>query len=219
MTDLEPVEDYQIMSTMTRVFIASQSPRRREILSSKFNDITILKLESPEEPRWEKNQTPDAYITHCVNFKSDYAESAFLQKVSPSQRVGHNLVVVADTVVELDNKIFGKPDSAAEATQILKALSGRKHIVKTQVCTLVFNQEGAKIDKVEFCSQSFVKFFKLKDSEIKEYIKTKEPFDKAGAYGLQDRALKFVESIEGSYLNIVGFPLEMFLHSIKKYLL
>jgi predicted house-cleaning NTP pyrophosphatase (Maf/HAM1 superfamily) len=102
------VEDYQIMSTMTRVFIASQSPRRREILSSKFNDISILKLDAPEEPRWEKNQTPDAYITHCVNFKSDYAESTFLQKVSPSQRVGHNLVVVADTVVELDNKIFGK---------------------------------------------------------------------------------------------------------------
>jgi MAF protein len=208
------------MKTMTRVILASQSPRRRDILSNKFKYLNIIDIDGAFEPRWAKGQDPDNYLAECLRYKANQVEEKLIQ--NPSQLISATssvvFAVVADTIVQLGKTVFGKPKNAKDAHFILSQLSGKTHFVKTGVSTLVLNHELKRIDHFQFVSLSEVEFKKISSTEIQSYIKTREPFDKAGAYGLQDKALKFVKSIRGSYLNIVGFPLLDFEKKIESYL-
>ena len=113
------------------------------------------------------------------------------------------IVLGADTIVVLDDKILGKPESAQEAEEMLASLSGRWHRVYTGLSLV----DASTKDYVSDFEVSRVKFKELSSSEIQNYIKTGEPMDKAGSYGIQGKGALFVEKIEGDYYNIVGLPL------------
>ena len=110
-------------------------------------------------------------------------------------------VIAADTIVVLDGRVYGKPRSAAEAADMLRALSGRTHEVYTGVCVL---RGGIELCR---CDRSLVTFRALSDTEIARYIATGEPMDKAGAYGAQGKGALFVEKIDGDFFNVMGLPL------------
>ena len=109
-------------------------------------------------------------------------------------------VVGCDTVVALENEVLGKPENRADAKRMLDALSGKTHAVYTGVCVLY----GEK--QLVFAERTDVTFFALSEEEIESYLDTEEPYDKAGAYGIQGRAALFVERITGDYNNVVGLP-------------
>jgi len=116
---------------------------------------------------------------------------------------GNTYVIGADTVVCLDGEILGKPQNIDDAKRMLRLLSGKKHSVYTGYC-VAHCKSGAIVSKYE---KTDVYFKELSDREIDAYIKTREPMDKAGAYGIQERGSLFVEKIEGDYFNVVGLPL------------
>lgn len=170
------------------VLLASKSPRRRQLLSlifdefesviSGFNESTV-KEQEPEE------------LVKCL--------SCCKAKAVPAQK--DQLVVGADTVVvSPENKVFGIPPDESAAYEMLRALSGKKHQVMTGV-TLLYHGET-----VTFCSKTDVYFRPLEETEIRAYIRSGEPFDKAGGYGIQGKAAVFVERIDGDFYNVMGLP-------------
>jgi septum formation protein len=119
-------------------------------------------------------------------------------------------VVGADTVVVFENQVFGKPDSVEEARRMLRCLSGRTHFVLTGIC--VFHGHTSQVD----CSRTAVQFNHMSAREITDYLRTGEPLDKAGAYAIQGAASRFVERVEGCYFNVVGLPVSLLYHMLKK---
>ena len=117
------------------------------------------------------------------------------------ERVADETVLGADTIVVLDDKILGKPKDREDAYNMLKALSGRVHSVFTGVCVI---ENGTSMT---FAEETQVEFLPLTDEEINRYLDTDEPYDKAGAYGIQGYASKFVRGISGDYFNVVGLPI------------
>lgn len=169
--------------------LASQSPRRRELLS-------MLGLEF-EIHTADIDETMDPSLT---------VEEAVAQVCRRKARhVGEEkpgrLVVAADTIVVVDDKKLGKPKTPAEAKAMLRLLSGREHRVMTGFCLW---QDGRWETHVEVTK---LRFRPLRDEEIEAYVATGSPMDKAGAYGIQDQAAIFVQSLEGDYYNVMGLPL------------
>jgi len=172
-----------------KVILASASPRRKEILSLIFESFDVIPADIDE---------------NCISFKDPEKAVRQLAEIKANaifQKHNHNLVIGADTVVVIKNKVLGKPKSRKDAFEMLKKLSGKKHLVIT----------GVALKCKEFCEVfaeiSEVYFSKLTDEEINFYIDTDEPYDKAGSYAIQGYAACFIEKIKGDYLNIVGFPL------------
>jgi septum formation protein len=173
-----------------KVILASESPRRRNLLSSigcKYDtyspniDESIFEGENAESV--------------CYRLSVSKAESA-------SILFSEALVIAADTLVTIDNDVFGKPCNANEARKMLKILSGREHKVITGL-TVIF--EGNTISETE---STVVWFRKLSEEDIEAYISTSEYQGKAGAYAIQGYASLFVERIEGDYFNVMGLPLQ-----------
>ena len=171
------------------LILASASPRRRELLERFGVPFAVDPATGPEEV------PPGAGPEETV-----LALSAAKARPAAARRPGA-LVLGADTVVVLDGAILGKPADEAEAFRMLSALSGREHRVLTGV-TLV--RDGTVLSGVE---ETLVRFRPLTEREIRAYIGSGEPMDKAGAYGVQGLASVFVERIEGDYFNVVGLPL------------
>lgn len=171
------------------IVLASASPRRRELLTSLGLEFDIQPAQGPEN-------TPD-----CGD-AGEAVRAIALGKARAvaAQRPG-DLVVAADTVVELGGVILGKPADEAEARAMLRALSGRTHRVYTGVAVIAQGRESVRDE------QTRVRFRALSDREIAAYTATGEPMDKAGAYAVQGRAALFIEGIEGDYFNVVGLPL------------
>ena len=171
-----------------RLILASASPRRREILSIAGYDFEVVTSNAEEI-----SEGFDAATVARINSLAK-AREVFL-------RVGGDCVVVgADTVVAGGGNILGKPKDEADAFSMLKSLSGKKHSVITGFSVVSANGEDSG-----FCSTA-VEFRELSDDEIRAYIATGEPLDKAGAYGIQEKASIFVKSIEGDFFNVVGLP-------------
>ncbi|MBP5159098.1 MAG: septum formation protein Maf [Lachnospiraceae bacterium] len=185
-----------------RVILASGSPRRREILGRIGVAFEIIKSDKEEDMT---GTDPREMVRRLSAMK---AEDVF-ERVSPGEKT---IVIGADTVVALENEILGKPKDRADAKKMLKDLSGRSHEVHTGLC-LIIKDGGTK--KLSFDVTTKVYVDELTDSEIDDYIETKEPLDKAGAYAIQGIFSKYVEKIEGSYLNVVGFPIEQIIKAIK----
>jgi len=173
------------------IILASRSPRRRDLLGLLGRTFRIV------EPTHEEQRQPGEHA-------ADYAVRNAREKarsVLPHAGPGRFLVIGADTIVVLDERILEKPRDVAHARAMLRALSGRQHEVITGLALLTPAGEQCRSVRTE------VVFRKLTDAEIETYIATGEPFDKAGAYGIQGHAAHMVTEIRGSYTNVVGLPL------------
>ncbi len=169
--------------------LASASPRRKELLSHFLSGFTIEPASGPETP--PEHAAPEEIVKAIAAAKADEVAA----------RHPEDLVIAADTIVELEGRILGKPADEADAFRMLRALSGREHRVYTGVAVRIGNTRLCEAE----CTRVF--FRELTDREIAAYIASGEPMDKAGAYGYQGLAGVFVERIEGDYFNVVGLPL------------
>lgn len=172
------------------IILASNSPRRRELLKQAgIEEFQIL------APNVDESVEPGHSPAQMV-------EELSLRKARAANRAGpDDLIIAADTVVALDGKVLGKPRDEGAAFAMLSALSGREHHVYTGV-TLIRGDQT-----VTSCEVTAVVFRTLAPEEIRGYIATGEPMDKAGAYGIQGRGALLVEGIRGDYCNVVGLPL------------
>ena len=194
------------------IILASGSPRRRELLKMIVDEFEVMVSEceeritksSPAEVTKELSmQKAEAVVCEIQAGKSDHLSDDFL-------------VIGADTVVSVDGKILGKPADKENAREMICALQGRSHEVYTGV-TLCCVQ-GTKCRNVSFAVDTKVYVAKMSEEEIEEYISTKEPYDKAGGYGIQGLFGKFVEKIDGDYNNVVGLPVQRLYREMKELL-
>ena len=181
------------------MILASNSQRRQEILKDAGFNFKVI-TSNIEEISDKKN------ITERI---LDIAEKK-LEQIAKNNI--NEFVLAADTVVELDGKILGKPKNREEAFRFLKSLSGKVHRVIT---AYVFKNISKNI-LIKEVVVSEVKFFDLDDETINWYLDTDEPFDKAGAYGIQGYGRILVEKINGDYYSIMGFPISNFLENLRK---
>ncbi len=184
------------------IYLASRSPRRRELLRQIGVTFEIIPLrEAPRHPADvdetpRPGETPDAYVLRVACEKAQAAVG-----ITRARRLAGRPVLAADTTVVCDDMILGKPENAAAAVRMLASLAGRAHRVLTAVAV----KAGDVIDTR--VSESQVWFRALTAEEIRRYVATGEPTDKAGAYAVQGRAAAFITRIEGSYSGIMGLPL------------
>lgn len=185
-----------------RIYLASRSPRRRELLNQLDIAFDTLLFRAP--PREDSDVSEEALT-------GEDAESYVVRVARAKARGGQQRVhwrhlvaqpvLSADTTIDLDGEIIGKPADAADAQDILRRLSGRSH----RVLTCIAMADGERLE--HRLSVSEVRFGSLSDAEIRRYVASGEPMDKAGAYGIQGRAAAFIAEIRGSYSGIMGLPL------------
>jgi nucleoside triphosphate pyrophosphatase len=184
------------------IYLASRSPRRRELLSQIGVRYNLLLFRSRSEAQEEVNEdplageAPAAYVERVARAKAESGWRRMMQRTLPQAPV-----LAADTTVALKGRIFGKPATRDEAIEMLAALSGTRH----EVLTAVALQQGEWLEST--LSVSEVEFKKLSDEEIRQYVATGECDDKAGAYAIQGRAARFVVELRGSYSGVMGLPL------------
>ena len=168
------------------IILASKSPRRQELLKYITEDFKIKTADVDET--LPDGVTPSEAVLYLSRIKAQPFANA------------DDTVIGADTVVAIDGEILGKPKDREDAAEMLRKLSGREHSVFTGVCVI----KG--VEKQSFFVETKVKFFELGEDEISAYLDTGEPFDKAGAYGIQGYGSLLVEKIDGDYFNVVGLP-------------
>ena len=171
--------------------LASKSPRRKELLKNIGLQAEIMPA-SVDESAFS-TLPPEKMVTELALLKASDVARSFR---------GNTYVIGADTVVTLDGKVFGKPRDINDAKRMLLELSGKTHSVYTGYC-VVSCKDGAAVAKYE---KTDVTFRTLSQKEIDAYVKTREPMDKAGAYGIQEKGSMFIEKISGDYFNVVGLP-------------
>ena len=184
-----------------KVVLASQSPRRQELIKLIFDSVEILPADC-DETLPEGIGAREA-VEYLSKIKND-ASSELTEK--------DNLIISADTVVAVDDEILGKPVDKEDARRMISLLSGKVHQVYTGV-TLSLNEKTKT-----FSEKTDVEFFDLTENEIEEYISSKEPYDKAGAYGIQGKAGLLVKGINGDYYNVVGFPIARLKREIEEFI-
>ena len=191
------------MPLTPRIYLASKSPRRRELLRQIGVNFDVLTFRSGERGEdADVDETPfrdeavDRYVERLALAKTEAGTRRVIWR-----KLMLRPVLAADTTIELDGAIIGKPADAAEAQDILKRLSGRSHRVLTAVAMSDGERTRSRL------SVSEVRFRTLPEQEIRRYVASGEPMDKAGAYGIQGHAALFVEEIRGSYSGIMGLPL------------
>ncbi|MCR5485653.1 MAG: Maf family protein [Clostridiales bacterium] len=182
------------------LILASASPRRREILKNAGFDFIVSVSECEEKN--DGSLSPDKL---CVSLASQKALDVL-------KRYPDDIVVGADTVVSIDNMILGKPKDEEDAFKMLRILSGKTNSVYTGVCI------ASKYSVKTFFEKSDVLFYELSDSEIEEYVKTGEPLDKAGSYGIQGMGCLLIKEIHGDFFNVVGLPVARFYRELKSFL-
>jgi septum formation protein len=188
--------------TPQRIYLASRSPRRRELLAQIGVAFDVLCFRSEERADLEIDETPhpgeaaDAYVLRLAQTKALHGARLIAHRKLPPR-----IILAADTTLEVDGDIIGKPANSADATRILQRLSGRAHRVLTGVAVCFKDEPQTALNVSE------VRFRPLEDIEIRRYVASGEPMDKAGAYGIQGHAGLFIEHIRGSYTGIMGLPL------------
>ena len=185
-----------------RIYLASRSPRRRELLAQvgvRF-DLLLFRLPPREDTEvnedWLPGETPETYVQRVARTKAEFGADLITRRAIVARPV-----LAADTTLDLDGEIIGKPRDEADAAAILTRLAGRSH----RVLTAIAMAQGERIE--QRLSVNTVRFRAIDSNEIKRYVQSGEPMDKAGAYGIQGRAALFIEEIHGSHSGIVGLPL------------
>lgn len=189
-----------------RLILASASPRRRQLLQQIGHDPLCVPVDADEQPL--PGESPAALVQRLAVNKAE----CFLQHhahrldLEPGQQL---LVLGADTVIDLDGNVLGKPRDREDGLQMLQRLSEREHSVVTGVCLLRANGPG--LDSVqardEICVSTLLRFGPVSSRQAADYWETGEPADKAGAYAIQGIGAQFVAQLSGSYSNVVGLPL------------
>ncbi len=174
------------------LYLASQSPRRRQLLEQLGYACAVVDVDVHEVRRLA--EAPESYVSRVAREKA----GAGLMEIAA---VPDAVVIGADTEVVLDDRVFGKPGDAQSAAAMLRELSGRDHEVMTSVWVLTAGDEQHAI------SRSLVRFATLGEAEIDTYVASGEALGKAGAYAIQGRAAAFIERLEGSYSGVMGLPL------------
>jgi septum formation protein len=186
----------------SRIYLASRSPRRRELLRQIGVDHELLLLRMAAPRGRDVNEDPSAgevprdYVMRVCRDKVDMGWRRLLERKLPQRAV-----LSADTTVCLGDAILGTPADAAQAVEFLRRLSGREH----EVLTAVALKSGERVEMA--LSATAVRFRALEHAEIERYVRSGEPLDKAGAYGIQGYAAAFVAEIRGSYSGVMGLPL------------
>ena len=181
-----------MIKTKLPIYLASKSPRRKKLLEQINLTFKILPVETPEIFR--KGERPVDVVRRIALEKMDAAKEI----------IKNGIIITADTIVVINGKIIGKPVDKTDAVRMLQKLSGNTHIVYTGFS--VYNSSKQKT--ITDYEKTFVTFRKLNLKEIKEYVETGSPLDKAGAYGIQDDyGAVFIKKINGCYYNVVGLPL------------
>lgn len=193
------------MMISDKVFLASKSPRRLELLSFCFKNVEQIQS-LREEPKWDDGESSIEYMKRCLEVKALGAEEAYLKYVEKSGFSGWSMLVAADTIVVLKGELFGKPESPAGAVKMLQKMMGKKHEVLTAYSVDLY-QGTKRMECVRELVKTGVTFRRAPLSEIQAYVKTGEPLDKSGSYGVQGPAMQFVEKVEGSYQSVMGIPL------------
>jgi septum formation protein len=184
-----------------KFILASSSPRRRDLLLRLQTPFDII-LPNVDESMIAPDGNPETYCTSLAELKAN----------DISQHYPDMLVIGADTIVVLDDLILGKPDDKAQAQEMLETLSGKTHHVYTGVCLKWAKKNIHHL----FVEITMVTFRELELSDISYYIESCPPYDKAGAYGIQDWSAVFVKGINGCYDNVVGFPISRFYQELRK---
>ena len=187
---------------MTKLILASASPRRKELLELIEAEFTTDPADVDESRLPREN--PEDY---ALRIAVDKARTA-------AARYSEGIVIGADTIVVLDDMIMGKPASRQGAEEMLRHLSSRTH----RVLTAVALADAATGTESSFIETTYVRFRRLTADEITDYVATGEPMDKAGAYGIQGRASVFVEGIDGCFFNVVGLPLSRLDKALKEFI-
>ena len=185
---------------MRKMILASASPRRRELLTQAGFSFEV-KVSDADEIITEKE--PDKIVK----------ELALVKACAVAASETEALIIGADTIVTVDGKILGKPRDAEEAFSMLSMLQGRTHQVYTGVALITKEEELQKSHV--FSEKTDVHMYPMTEQEIREYIATGEPLDKAGAYGIQGRAAVYIRKIEGDYNNVVGLPISRLYQELK----
>lgn len=191
-----------------KIILASASPRRRELLTQIGLDFDVVVSETEEKI----NSTEPAEVVEELSAQKAEAvweKLAVSGVFDPEQKSGEatmtdTLVLGADTVVACDGKILGKPADSEAAAAMLTMLQGRGHEVYTGV-TILYEENGER-KTLTFHEKTTVRFYPMTDAQIREYVATGDPMDKAGAYGIQGFCARYIRGIEGDYNNVVGLP-------------
>lgn len=189
-----------IYNCRMKLILASASPRRKEILSKAGYNFEVIPSDYDEKI--------------CgLNYSKELVENcAYNKALDVFKKVkGDYIIISADTVVVLNNKILGKPKDYDEAFNMLKELSDKTHFVATSVCLISSNNKILKDTEL-----TYVTFRKLLDEEIENYLYTGKPYDKAGSYGIQDDNFDFAIKINGEIDNVIGFPYKLFKKMLDK---
>jgi septum formation protein len=179
-----------------RVILASASPRRRELLT--LVGIRHEVVPAVIDERYIPGEDP-----------RDHAERLAREKAAAIRRDGA-VVIAADTIVVVDGDVLGKPRNDAEAARMLRLLSGRAHVVMTAVAVAFDGRVESAVEQVG------VTFHALTEAQIAEYVATREPMDKAGAYGIQGFGATIVARVEGDYFAVMGLPLQRLVRLLER---
>jgi septum formation protein len=196
-----PVSDMSLDIRNPRLYLASSSPRRRELLTQMGIPFDTLFFRGPPrddgvDETTHAGEAPDRYVERVARAKAEHG-----WRLVAIRRMVPQVVLSADTAIELDGEIIGKPLDADDARNTLRRLSGRMHRVLTAVAVAFENAVESTV------SISEVTFGALDDADIRRYVASGEPMDKAGAYAIQGRGGMFVEHLSGSYSGVMGLPL------------
>ncbi|GIO25610.1 Maf family protein [Ornithinibacillus bavariensis] len=181
-----------------KLILASSSPRRRELLELVNLAFTVRKQEFDES-------------TITTVEPAQKVEQLAINKAKSITIYEDEVILAADTVVSFQGRIYGKPKNSDEALTMLRSLSGNVHEVYTGVMIRSLTKE------ISFVERTMVEFWPLEIEEIKEYIATKDPFDKAGAYGIQSQGAVLVKNIIGDYFNVMGLPISRVVRELKQF--
>lgn len=185
---------------MRKIILASASPRRQELLKEIVSDFVIVPSDVEEVvPLGTSAEDTPRYLS-------------LLKARDVSKAYPDSIVIGSDTVVVVDDKVLNKPSDENDAFAMLKCLSGRKHKVITG-CALVCGKKERS-----FCVTTEVEFYELSDKEILDYVATKDPLDKAGAYGIQSGGKTLVKAIYGDFYNVVGLPVGVLGRELLKFI-
>lgn len=190
---------------MNKFILASQSPRRKELLETIGLDFEVIVSDADESTVSKDNVPVGVYVQELALIKA----AAVAKKVLKDKDV---LIISADTIVTLDGTVLGKPKDEDDAFRMLSALSGREHEVYTGYCIMRIKDGYTVCNNVK----TAVHFKDISENKIRSYIKTGEPMDKAGAYGIQGLGGILIEKIDGDYANVVGLPVSALADTLEK---
>lgn len=189
-----------------RIILGSASPRRRELLTQIGVEFQVRVSEKEEI---YKSSVPEEIVKELSLMKAENVASEL------GEDIVDTVIIGADTIVVLDNEILGKPVDEEDAVRMLTRLQGREHMVYTGVAALDFGPDEEKT-VINYSVGTKVYVNAMTEEEIRAYVETKDPLDKAGSYGIQGRFAAYIERIDGDYYNVVGLPVSRVYQTLRE---